>query len=211
VIAPDHRKNQLCLTYNLFVLMKRRDYLKSIFVLGGLGVTSVSVFEWVKLTKHVDAKQIIDKRPIIAELAEMIIPRTDTPGAKDANVQDYVIGVMINCTGAKEQNRFVSGIQEIEDYAVDRFGKDFLKCTLKEKSEALKHVADHSGYSIAILNKINDRFLGTSFYPKFKALVVEGFCLSKPGATQALAYDQVPGSYEACIPLKPNQKAWATK
>lgn len=191
--------------------MKRRDYLKSIFVLGGIGLTSVSVFEWVKLNKHVDAKQIIDKRPIIAELAEMIIPRTDTPGAKDANVHNYIINVMLNCTGAKEQNRFVAGIQEIEDYAADKFGKDFLKCTLKEKSEALNYVVDNSRYSISILNKINDKFLGTPFYTKFKALVVEGFCLSKPGATQAFAYDYIPGSYEACIPIKPNQKAWATK
>jgi len=191
--------------------MKRRDYLKSIFALGALGVTSVSVFEWVKLTWHVDAKQILDKRPIIAELAEMIIPRTDTPGAKEANVHDYVINVMLNCTGAKEQNRFVAGIQEIENYAADKFGKDFLQCSLKERSQALKHIADNTGYPIAILNKINDKFLGAPFYPKFKALVVEGFCMSKPGATLALAYDHVPGSYEACIPLKSNQKAWATK
>lgn len=191
--------------------MKRRDYLKSILVLGGLGVTSVSVFKWVELSKHIDAKQLWDKRPIVAELAEMIIPRTDTPGAKDANVQDYVISVMVNCASAKEQNKFYSGIQEIEDYASDKFGKDFLKCTLKEKSEALKHVAEHAGFSSAFLNKLNDRYLGTPFYPKFKTLVVEGFCLSKPGATQALAYDYVPGSYEACIPLKPHQKAWATK
>jgi len=191
--------------------MKRRDYLKSILVLGGLGVTSVSVFEWVKLTKHIDARQLLDKKPIIAELAEIIIPRTDTPGARDAGVQDYVINVMLNCASVKEQNRFISGIQEIEDYASDKFGKDFLKCTLKEKSEALKHIAEHAGYSSPILNKINDRFLGAPFYPKFKSLVVEGFCLSKPGATQALAYDYIPGSYEACIPLKPHQKAWATK
>ena len=191
--------------------MKRRDYLKSVIVLGGLSLTSVSAFKWYKINKHVAAGAIEQKRLIIAELAEMIIPRTDTPGAKDAGVPDYVINVMIKCASVKEKNKFLSGIREIEDYTADRFGKDFLKCTLNERNEALQYVAEHARFSSSLLNKINDKFLGTPFYPKFKGLVVEGFCLSEQGATQALAYDYIPGSYEACIPIKPHQKSWSTK
>ncbi|ANH81725.1 hypothetical protein A8C56_12715 [Niabella ginsenosidivorans] len=191
--------------------MKRRDYLKSIFVLGGLSLTSVSVYKWFEISRHVDVKQIADKRPVIAELAEMIIPRTDTPGAKDAGVPDYIVNVMIHCASVKEKNRFLSGIREIEDYTSGKFGKDFLKCTPAEKSAALKYVAGHARFSYPIFNKINDKFLGMPFYPKLKGLVVEGFCLSEQGATKALAYDYIPGSYEACIPLQPHQKSWATK
>jgi hypothetical protein len=191
--------------------MNRRDYLKGVFILGGLGIVAKPTINWFEINKHVDARQIADKRSIIAELAEIIIPRTDTPGAKDAGVADYVINVMNNCAGDKEKNKFLSGIHEIENYATDKFGKDFLKCSLKEKSHALKYMAEHARYSISILNTINDKYLGTPFYPEFKRLVVEGYCLSKPGATQALAYDYIPGSYKACIPLKPHQKSWATK
>ena len=191
--------------------MNRRNYIKSILAIGAVGVTTVSAYKWFELNHRVDSKQIADKRAIIAELAELIIPRTDTPGAKDANVQDYVIGVMTYCAGTKEQNNFLAGIQGIEDYAADKFGKDFLKCSLKEKQAALKHSARGTRFSSPALNRVSDRYLGPPFFPRFKTLVVEGFCFSKPGATQALAYDYVPGSYEACIPLKPGQKSWATK
>lgn len=191
--------------------MKRREYFKTVLILGGLGITSVSFFKWFELNKAVNVKQIADKRAIIAELAETIIPATDTPGAKDVAVHDYIINVMINCNGVKEQNKFLSGINDLEEYSVDNYGRDFLKCNAKEKHDILQHFAKNDKYTYPILNKINDKFFGQSFYLKLKSLTVEGYCLSKPGATQAFAYDYIPGSYEACIPLKPNQKSWATK
>jgi hypothetical protein len=37
-----------------------------------------------------------------------------------------------------------------------------------------------------------------------------GYYTSEIGATKALKYVHIPGKYEACIPLQPGQKAWAT-
>jgi hypothetical protein len=42
-----------------------------------------------------------------------------------------------------------------------------------------------------------------------KGLTVTGYFTSEIGATQALEYLPIPGKFEACIPLKPGQKAWA--
>jgi hypothetical protein len=61
-----------------------------------------------------------------------------------------------------------------------------------------------------MLNKINKKLFGESFFFKLKELTIEGYCLSQPGATIGLAYDYIPGKYEGCTPLKPNQKSWAT-
>jgi len=36
-----------------------------------------------------------------------------------------------------------------------------------------------------------------------------GYFLSEIGATQALAYERIPGGFQGDLELKPNQKAWA--
>jgi hypothetical protein len=48
-----------------------------------------------------------------------------------------------------------------------------------------------------------------AFFLMMKGLTVTGYFTSEIGATQALEYLPIPGKFEACIPLKPGQKAWA--
>jgi hypothetical protein len=51
----------------------------------------------------------------------------------------------------------------------------------------------------------------TPFVKTLKELVVLGYATSKIGATQALAYDHVPGRYRGCVPLTAGQRTWATR
>ena len=48
-----------------------------------------------------------------------------------------------------------------------------------------------------------------SFFRILKDYTMVGYFLSETGATQALAYERVPGGFQGDLPLKPNQKAWA--
>ena len=48
-----------------------------------------------------------------------------------------------------------------------------------------------------------------SFFIQLKQLTLLGYFASERGATEALAYVQIPGSYEGCTTLEPGQKAWA--
>jgi hypothetical protein len=43
-----------------------------------------------------------------------------------------------------------------------------------------------------------------------KQLTMLGFFTSKTGATEALRFVAVPGRYDACIPYKKGDRAWAT-
>lgn len=191
--------------------MNRRTYLKSTLALGALAVASFSIFKWFDLNTPLDQGKLLSKRMIIADLAELIIPRTDTPGAKDAGVHDYIINVMTNCSNIKDQHKFYYGIIELEEYAVDHYQKEFLKCSNSEKASIMKYFSDNANYSYNIFNKINNKFFGRPFFSNLKTLTVEGYCLSELGATKGLAYDYIPGTFQACIPLKINQKSWATK
>jgi hypothetical protein len=191
--------------------VNRRTYLKAALALGTFGAASLSLFKWFDLNRQIDASGLWAKKAIIAELAEMIIPRTDTPGARDANVQNYIISVILNCNPVRQQHKFFYGLEDLEKYAKDQYGKEFMDCDAIQKLEVLTYSSQNAEYSSRILNKINNKFFGQSFFSKLKALTVEGYCLSMLGATQGLAYDYIPGKYEACIPLQMNQKSWATK
>ena len=48
-----------------------------------------------------------------------------------------------------------------------------------------------------------------SFFRILKDYTLTGYFLSEVGATQALAYERVPGGFKGDVPLAANQKAWA--
>ena len=48
-----------------------------------------------------------------------------------------------------------------------------------------------------------------SFFKILKDYTMTGYFLSEIGATQALAYEKIPGGFQGDLPLRPDQKAWA--
>jgi len=190
--------------------MNRKKAIKSLLAFAAVGVSSVSIYEWTSSSHAVKLSDLPHKKQLIAELAETIIPRTDTPGAKDAHVEEFII-LMIKESDHKSQHNFLAGLASLENYTADKFGRSFIACTPQQKFDILKHFEDKATYSIGILNKINNKFLGAPFFNKLKDLTVEGYCTSQLGATQGMAYNYIPVKFEACIPLQKNQKAWATK
>jgi len=191
--------------------MNRRTAIKNILAFVVLGGTSGLLYEFFKHGEPVPLKLLPQKKLLIAELAEVIIPRTDTPGAKDAKVEDYIIKMITENTDAKAQKSFLTGLGEVEHHAVAKYHKSFLHCDKNEKIEILKHFEDKANYSFEILNKINKKYFGSPFFFQLRDLTAEGYSTSFLGATKGMAYDYIPVNYEACIPINKNQLAWATK
>ena len=191
--------------------MNRRTSIKLILFFGTLGVFSYSIFDWFSFNEVIDGKSFYPYKNLIADLAETIIPQTDTPGAKDAKVEDFILKMLEFCTEPRTQHKFLTGLVELGQYTINNYNQTFLKCTKADKIAILNHFEDQSKYSINIINKFNNKFLGKPFFVKLKELTAEGYCTSQLGATKGLAYDYIPSSYQACIPLKKNQKSWATK
>jgi len=191
--------------------MDRRTSIKGLAGLTAVGFASFSFFKWRNLNGVSDVSIIPHKKAIIAELAEMIIPRTDTPGAKDAGVENFIMDMISFCSDNKTQNNFINGLSDLEKYTFDQYDKSFITCSTIQKTKVLRHFEEKSSYSLGILNKINNKLLGKPFFVKLKELTVEGYCTSQLGATKGLAYDYVPGSYQSCISLTKDQKSWATK
>jgi len=191
--------------------MNRRTSLTYLGILATLGMSSFSLYKLIAFNTPPDLAYLYKKRRLLADLAEVIIPRTETPGAKDAGVQDFIIDMIALGSDVMPQRIFIEGLKDLENYCIETYNKDFFSLTDTEKIGVLKHFESKATYSNRLVNKIKDKLFGHAFFHRLKDLTVEGYCTSQVGATQGLAYDYLPSTYESCTMLTKNQRSWATK
>ena len=190
--------------------MKRRKAIGTILLAGTATTISLGGYEWYSLTKTPDKNYILAKKALLAELAETIIPATDTPGAKEAGAVEYMIPFLTECTDKKTLNRFIEGLKDLESYTVSKYNKDFIQCSGEEKQAVLHYFDQKSTPTHSLIEKVKNRFTGYPFFVTLKKYSVQAYCISEKGATIGMRYIAVPGKNLSCIPLEPNQKAWAT-
>jgi hypothetical protein len=189
------------------------DRRKAIFriCLTGAGITAAATgYHWWDITKSPHLTYLLHNRGLIDELAETIIPATDTPGAKDAEVGDFIIKMVSDCTDKKSQNKFINGLSDLKSYCRDRHNKPFEQCNDAQKEEVLRYFEKDGKPFSGFFGKVQRKLLGKSFFVTLKEYTVEGYCTSRAGATSALVYVPVPGKFDGCTVLQPGQNAWAT-
>lgn len=136
---------------------------------------------------------------MVTEISELIIPATDSPGAKEARVNEFIDVMLNDCFYEHDQQSFVEGLERIEKESQKNFNLSFLKASPEQQVFLLQNEAtgeDHSNQP-------------TRFFRLIKELTLFGYFTSEAGATKALAYNPVPGKFQGCVPLKKDQKAWA--
>lgn len=125
---------------------------------------------------------------LLSELADLIIPATDTPGASEAGVHVFIDSYLLNCFSSEESELFR---EELKKWHKSRdLAKEEKFSTLKEK-EAESHTSDSRE---------------AEFIKTLKSLTLLGYFYSEKGAA-ASSYIAVPGNFEGCIDLSPDQNA----
>lgn len=168
------------------------------------------------------------------EVAETIIPATDTPGAKDAGVGAFMTVFVSDCYTPEEQERFRHGMEEIRAGAQERFGQPFEALSPEDRRGFLQEAAVAARAQAALIAEAQARMAesraqqpaaGTSADPTLQVLAEEmpqphwftliqqltlfGFFTSEKGATEVLRYEAVPGEYIGDLPYN-GEPAWAT-
>ena len=129
-----------------------------------------------------------DQFALLEQVADAMIPPSDTPGALDAGVPDFVRQMLAEW-GSQETHAQILGVLDaIEKQAWHRFGAPFLALPAERRLDVLRNDAE----SLARQDPA---------YGKFKWLVLVGYYQSEAGATQELRYELVPGAWRACLPL----------
>jgi hypothetical protein len=73
----------------------------------------------------------------VVVLSDLILPATDTPGAKAANVNRY-IDLLLADGPEQERLRFLSGLGWLDSYSSEKYGKTFVRCSPAEQVNILE-------------------------------------------------------------------------
>ncbi len=150
---------------------------------------------------------------LVSELAEIILPRTTTPGAKDAGVPGFIDSMLKNIYSGEDQESFLKGLTAFDEDARKTYGDSFADC---KPADQAAHVRKHHDAALSnAQGTVSGWWMAGAaaekpFIIKVKELTLIGFFSSEPGATQVLQYNQVPGPFKGCVPLKEVGKTWAT-
>ena len=140
------------------------------------------------------------------EIAETILPATDTPGAKDAKVGAFWATIVKDCYTEQEQKVFLDGMKKLNDASQTKNGKSFME-SMPEQRHDLLVALDKEQKDYMAAKKKDDP---AHYFRMMKELTLWGYFTSEPGATKALRYIAVPGKYVGCMDYKKGEKAWAT-
>jgi hypothetical protein len=209
--------------------MERREAVKYISIL--LGATLVGADSFLTGCKSSTGKPgewSQDDVAYLDEIADTILPRTSTPGAKDAKVGQFMTVMVNDCYEEGDQKAFREGMDKLNEASKKKYSNGFMNISPEQRKELLisldKEAKDYQG-------KVNDfngkedkkereelakgnmkyqrQRMSPHYFSLMKQLTLLGYFTSEPGATKALRYNPVPGKYEGCIPYKKGDKAWA--
>lgn len=191
--------------------MNRRDALSRVALILGGTVVGANVFlegctPSDKKASDVALAFTAEDIAYLDEIAETIIPATNTPGAKAAKVGAFMTVMVNDCYDENDQKVFKAGMKTLDEASKKKTGKSFMDISPEERKSLLTEI-DKEAKDYAASAKKGDP---KHYFRMMKELTLLGYFTSEPGATQALRYVAVPGKYEGCIDYKKGDRAWAT-
>jgi len=209
--------------------MERREAVKYISILLGGALIGADAFLTGCKTKTGSIHEWSDDDiAYLNEIGETILPRTSTPGAKDANVGQFMTVMVNDCYEESDQKVFRDGMNKLNDLANEKYGSRFMKLSPQQRHDLLAQLDKEAKDYQKKVSAFNDKeelkeqqedergnlkyvrqHMSPHYFTMMKQLTMLGFFTSKPGMTQALRYEPVPGRYDGCVPYKKGDKLFS--
>jgi glucoside 3-dehydrogenase (cytochrome c) hitch-hiker subunit len=143
--------------------------------------------------------QVLDphQSETVATIAEIIIPETDTPGARAAKVNEFVDVLLAEWYDEKDKDRFLAGLADVDTRCKDAFGTDFLGASEAQRTAIVAGL----DAEVTALREANAK-PGEHFFGRMKWLTLYGYYTSDVGMTQELHWQVIPGTYDGCAPRR---------
>ncbi len=143
-----------------------------------------------------------DEDNLMAEVCESILPKTDTPGAKDAMCHRWIDEYVSVFKTEDEIKHLKEGLKAFDSHAKSKYSKAFVSLNPTEKEEILailfkesKDYKDATGKKPHIFNFMREN-------------TISGYFTSEVGAKGGLCdFSPVPGPYQGCLPYTATSKA----
>lgn len=169
--------------------MNRRDALRNLALLtGGMILVPSCNFDQEEILKAYDNLKITpSQKGLLSNIADTIIPATDTKGAADISTEDFILVMVNDCMKPEEQETFSKGLSEFNAYSKKTSGKSFEKLEPAERERVIMQ-------GMALENE--DQKHIPTFLQTTKRFTIQGFMASEYMITEVTQYSLIPGSYQ---------------
>lgn len=134
---------------------------------------------------------------VMEAMARVIIPTTDTPGAEEAGITEFVAALVDGWLEDDERDRFLDGLDTVDPTARERFGADFAECAPGERTEL---VAEYDA-ELSRRRESPGTRVSEYFFHDVKRFTVTAYFTSEAGLA-ALGHRVVFRSFEGCVPVE---------
>ena len=131
-------------------------------------------------------------------LADIIIPETDTPGAAEAGVTEFVTALVDGWLEDDDRDRFLAGLDTVDPAARERFGADFADCTEAQRTQ----LVGEFDAELTRMREDPDARASRYFFHDVKRFTITAYFTSEAGL-DALGYRISFRTFEGCAPLTP--------
>ncbi|MCE6990833.1 gluconate 2-dehydrogenase subunit 3 family protein [Dyadobacter sp. CY323] len=170
--------------------MERRVALKSMaLAMGAMATLPSWASGWSKGSLPKGILLSADQSKNLAAMVETIIPKTDTPGAGELGVSDFVQKMVKDCYDSKAQANLASGISNLDEQSIQKFGKSFADAGKDQRLSLLKEAEKSTDAD------------QKAFFGLVKNLTIQGYMSSEYVMTNITHYEMIPARYHGCVPV----------
>lgn len=141
----------------------------------------------------------------VVTISELIIPQTDTPGAKAARVNEFIDVIVAEWYDQEEKSRFLTGLADVDRRSESFFGKAFVDCSGQQQIQILNDLDEESQVKSEKIFRRRARSITDpaekQFFSMIKQLTLIGYYTSEIGFVQELHQEIIPPRHAGCAPL----------
>lgn len=205
--------------------MERRELLKMIAVLTGSAFVGGDILlSGCKTQEKQKTFFTTNEIALLDDVGETIIPATDTPGAKAAQVGALMSVMVADCYTKDQQEAFKQGLASLNENCKKATGKSFVEASPEQRHQFLlsleKEASAFNKNADEMERPLKEKYtqngkkyefvpIPRHYYTMMKQLTLLGFFTSKTGMTETLRYVAVPGKYDGDVAYTKGEKAWA--
>jgi hypothetical protein len=141
----------------------------------------------------------------VRTMAELILPKTDTPGATDVGVTEFIDLLLTEWYDEPQRAIFLNGLSDVDTRARSLFGKDFVDASPLEQADILTALGGEMTEAAARLRDQPRHGRGAAptlthnFYSLFRRLTLTAYYTSDAGATAELHFEIIPERHAGCV------------
>ena len=191
--------------------MQRRDVLR---MLASAAPLSVMPFELILSFQQARAQASSSaglktlnphQNETIISISELIIPETETPGAKGAKVNEFIDLLLTDWFDKPDTDRFLEGLAQVDATSRKKFNADFISCSPAQQIQLMKQF-DGEAMEFARSQKLAPRshtpLEDANFFYILKNLTLVGYYTSEIGFEKELGKSIIPPGHDGCAPLE---------